>query len=111
MEAKKAKYNGIGFRFDVYAWYFTTQRLAVDLDGIKDVDNETLFYTLLFGAHDSYCKHSIFKRNKYTFEKFVEKIDALKYGQIKELQSIIKSSIKSDGEQPELKKKHPNGMS
>jgi ribosomal protein S18 len=112
MEARVYKTNGIGFRFDVFAWYFTTQRLSVDLDGIKDTDGETLFYTLLFAAHESYCRHSILKRNRYTIETFRRKIDTLQYGSIKELQKIISESVQNETQsETELKKKHQNGLS
>ncbi len=111
MEVRICRKNGIGFRFDVYSWYFTTQRLNVDLDGIKDIDSENLFYSLLYGAHESYCRHSIFKRNRFTFEQFVNKIDSLPYKAIKELQLIIAESVKNENEAgKELKKKLPNGV-
>jgi hypothetical protein len=110
MQPKQLRINRVGFRFDVYAWYFTTQRLSVDLDGISSADNETLFYTLLFGAHDSYCKHSILKRNRYSFEKFKDKVDTFQYRNIKLLQAIIAESVASESD-TELKKKPQNGMS
>ena len=110
MQVQQLRINRIGFRFDVYAWYFTTQRLSVDLDGINTADNETLFYTLLFAAHDSYCKHSMFKRNRFTFEKFKAKVDTFEYRNIKLLQAIIAESVANESD-TESKKKPQNGVS
>jgi len=111
MEARIFKTNRLGFRFDVYSWYFTTQRMSVDLDSIKDIDSETLFYSLLYGAYESYCRHSLLKRNRYSYEGFKVKIDSLPYKVIKELQVMINKSIETDKPKTASKKKLPNGVS
>lgn len=96
----------LGFRFDTFAWYTATERMNIDLDGLQDVASDKLLYSILYGAHESYCRHSLLKVNKYSFTAFKELIECLPY---KTVLMLIEATTSQAATEEDKKKSPVNG--
>lgn len=105
----KDRFKRIGFRFDVFAWWFASERMKIDLDEFEKQQAEDLFNNLLFAAHESYCRNRS-RRNKYTFEKFIDRVNDMRYWQVQKLIALVSDISTAKQNEAEKKKPRPNGM-
>jgi hypothetical protein len=102
IEVKTSLISKVGFRFDVYAWYIATQRLDCDLDSLDTLKSDSLLYALLYGAYQSWVKHSFIRKSKYTHDQIKKMVNKMPYETVLKL---IEAA--TDDPDKEGKKKSP----